>query len=356
MSSRPAAEDELSVCHLGPDPGTIGGMATVIGLCVERRIGAAHVVACPTWRPDAPLAGAELAVRALATVRRLKTDTIVHVHLSERGSFLREGLLVALAARRGLTVVTTLHGAEFMSFAARHVRLVRAVLRRAHLVSCFDHGVQATVRRIAPSVRCEIVPNPVPVDEHPTAADETDELVVFAGEIGLRKGTDVLCRAWPVVAERRPDACCLIVGPVNDYRPPEIERLRVLAPAGSKEMRQIIASARVVVLPARAEGMPMILAEAMSQGRPFVSTPVGAIAELAAGGGGVLVPVDDHEMLAQRLVELLANPKLARSIGDQGARHCAKTRSVPLLDARWRALYEEARESNGAEVPMGASR
>lgn len=345
MSDRPAAPDELTVYHLGPDPSTVGGIATVIGLCVEHRIGAARVVACPTWRPDASLASAPLAARALATVRRLQTGAILHVHLSERGSFLREGLLVGAAARRDLTVVTTLHGADFMPFAARHLRLVRAVLRRAHLVSCLDHRVQAAVRRIAPGVRSEVVPNPVLVDEHPTAAAETDELVVFAGEIGLRKGTDVLCQAWPIVVEQRPDARCLIVGPVNDYRPPEIERLQVRAPAGPEEIRQIIRSARVVALPARAEGMPMILAEAMSQARPFVSTPVGAIAELAGGGGGILVPVDDHQALAQRLIELLADPKLAQSIGDRGARHCAKTRSVPLLDARWRALYEEARES-----------
>ena len=52
-----------------------------------------------------------------------------------------------------------------------------------------------------------------------------DELVVFAGEIGMRKGADVLHRAWRLVAQRRPHARCLMVGPVTDFAPPNTERL-----------------------------------------------------------------------------------------------------------------------------------
>jgi len=103
----------------------------------------------------------------------------------------------------------------------------------------------------------------------------------------------------------------------------------------------ILRQARVIALPARAEGMPMALTEAMSLGRPFISTPVGGIPALA-DPGGILVPVEDHDQLAERLIEMLADPQLARAIGERGRAFCAQTRSVELLSARWRELYEDA--------------
>ncbi len=85
----------------------------------------------------------------------------------------------------------------------------------------------------------------------------------------------------------------------------------------------------------------MILTEAMSLGRPFVSTPVGGIPELAQDGG-VLVPVGDELALADRLTELLADPELARTIGERGRRFCLQTRSIEVIDARLRNLYSVA--------------
>ena len=271
----------------------------------------------------------------------MPTGHVAHIHLSERGSFIREGALVALAHRRGLVTVATIHGASFRPFARRYPRLVSAVLRRAHLVTCLDQETLEQVRRSALRVRSEIVPNPVPVDDSFLPADETDELVVFAGEIGLRKGADVLHRAWQIVAQRRPRAGCLMVGPVTDFAPPCAERLEVRSPADPIEMQALLRQARVVTLPSRAEGMPMVLAEAMSLGRPFVSTPVGAIPELA-DAGGMLVAVEDEIGLADRLTELLANPDLARTIGERGRRFCLETRSVEVIDARLRELYAAA--------------
>ena len=132
-----------------------------------------------------------------------------------------------------------------------------------------------------------------------------------------------------------------MVGPATDFAPPGAERLEVRPPVDPIEMKALLRQARVVALPSRAEGMPLVLTEAMSLGRPFVSTPVGGIPELA-GGGGILVPVDDEIGLADRLTDLLADPGLARTIGERGRRFCLETRSVQVIDARLRKLYSAA--------------
>jgi glycosyltransferase involved in cell wall biosynthesis len=319
-------------------------MASVIRVLTAQSLGG-EVVGChPTWSPQSHLRTSRLFASSARALLCMRGEQIAHIHLSERGSFLREGSLVALARMRGVVTVVTIHGADFLPFAQRLPRLARAVLRRADLITCMDQEVLAFVRSNVPGVRCEIVPNPVVIDDGFQPASETDELVVFAGEIGMRKGADILHQAWQIVAQRRPNARCMMVGPLDDFLPPHSERLEVRAPVDPLEMRELLRGARVIALPSRAEGMPMVLTEAMSLGRPFVSTPVGAIPELA-GEGGMLAEVGDAVGLAERLTELLSDPELARSIGERGRRFCAQTRSTEVLDVRWRQLYVEAREA-----------
>jgi glycosyltransferase involved in cell wall biosynthesis len=314
-------------------------MGSVLRIIRDHSVGGDVVSLDPTWIADSPLRSAGLTARAMLKLMRIPSGEVIHVHLSERGSFLREGALLVLAKRRGLPTAATIHGASFLAFAHRRPRLVAGVLRHADLVTCLDLDVVETVRTLAPGTRVELLANPVPLYPAIAPADETAEVVLFAGEIGLRKGADVLCRAWETVARERGKARCILAGPRTDLEIPDLERLEIHPPVGTAEMVELLAHARVVALPSRAEGMPMVLSEAMSAARPFISTPVGGIAELAAGGAGTLVPVGDAQALARALVEVLADPALARARGDDGRRFCAETRSVEVIDARLRELY-----------------
>lgn len=246
----------------------------------------------------------------------------------------------------GKVTVVTIHGPDFLSFARRRGwnRITSMVLRRAHVITCLDQDVLDLVRQIAPRARTELMPNPVAMDSESPGADKTDEIVLFAGEICLRKGADVLYRAWQQIAASRPQARCIMVGPASDFTVPETERLEVRGPVNSDEIRSLLRSSRVIALPSRAEGMPMILTEAMSAGRPFVSTPVGGIPELA-GEGGILVDVGDEVGLANNLTDLLASPARARGIGERGRQFCLETRSITIIDARLRELYAYGSDS-----------
>ena len=93
----------------------------------------------------------------------------------------------------------------------------------------------------------------------------------------------------------------------------------------------------MIALPSRGEALPMILTEAMAAGRPFVSTPTGGIASLA--GSGLIVPVEDHEALAGALIDLLADPGHAQSLGIAGQMHCRERMSPEVIGVRLRRLY-----------------
>jgi hypothetical protein len=82
-------------------------MATVIHVLTEHQVGGDIVDSHPTWTPRSPMVSASLAAASARALLQMPAGEVAHVHLSERGAFLREGSLVALARRRGLVTVAT---------------------------------------------------------------------------------------------------------------------------------------------------------------------------------------------------------------------------------------------------------
>src|ERR1700675_4323381 len=118
---------QVVVHHFGPDPAEVGGMGSVIRVLSEHRIGGDLIEVHPTWAGRSKVSTLLLTASAALTIARMPRDAIVHVHLSERGSFIREGALVCLAGARGVCTVPTIHGADFLRFADRRRSLVSAV-------------------------------------------------------------------------------------------------------------------------------------------------------------------------------------------------------------------------------------
>jgi glycosyltransferase involved in cell wall biosynthesis len=330
--------------HFGPSTAYVGGMASVIATLVELRLGADVVRAVPTWQPDSHFRSGVLTVGAVVRTLLLPSSTVIHVHMSEGGSFVREAAILAAAKLRRMRRIVTIHGYSFARFSIRWPRLVARVLRMASAVIVLSESDRARVRTLVPHVPVELIPNPMPLDPAAGPVSDTDEVVLFAGELGVRKGADVLHRAWTLVSTSRPTAKCVMVGPPTELPLPSLDRLEVLGPASPERVRELIRSARVIALPSRAESLPMVLSEAMAAGRPFVSTPTGGVTSLAQGG--IIVPVDDDRELAGALIALLADPSRAQSLGSAGEELCRSWMAPTTVDARLRRLYS----LDGAEL------
>jgi len=75
----------------------------------------------------------------------------------------------------------------------------------------------------------------------------------------------------------------------------------------------------VSVLTSFSEGLSLTLLESMGYGIPVVATRVGGNPEVVAEGRtGYLVPVNDTRILVDRIVSLLQNPDVRRSMGNEG--------------------------------------
>jgi glycosyltransferase involved in cell wall biosynthesis len=101
--------------------------------------------------------------------------------------------------------------------------------------------------------------------------------------------------------------------------------------------------ASVMVLASLTEGLPNVLLEAMSHGRPVVATPCGGIPDLIDDGvNGLLVPAGDSAALAAALDRLMAEPETTARLAAAGRRTVepfAWDRLQPRLEEaldRWR--------------------
>jgi colanic acid/amylovoran biosynthesis glycosyltransferase len=103
----------------------------------------------------------------------------------------------------------------------------------------------------------------------------------------------------------------------------------------NEEVRRQIIAARAMVLPSFAEGLPIVLMEAMALARPVISTYVAGIPELVRDGKhGWLMPAGDVEALVGAMRACLNSAPVEVASMGEAARECALARH----DAEWEAL------------------
>ncbi len=125
------------------------------------------------------------------------------------------------------------------------------------------------------------------------------------------------------------------------------ERVRITGWARGDEVRQYLESARAMVLPSFAEGLPVVLMEAMALARPVVTTYIAGIPELVDERCGWLVPagVVDELVTALRAVLQASSQKL-NALGREGRR-----RVLEQHDARINAQALLVAITSGASSP-----
>ena len=334
-----------TVFHLGRTGDVPGGMTQVLNGYLQWEFPRVDVeVITSRGDPHDARAGAVLAARAAARVARLPREgSVVVAHLSERGSFLREGLLLQLASLRGVATVAHLHGSSFAEFADAHPRLTAQVLRAADRVVTLSEESSQVSRRFVPAEHVELVANAIP----PGSPRAKRRLVVFGGVVSHRKGVDVLQAAWRQLAPEGWEL--LVAGPVRDADLVEsgVPGLQFLGALPHAQLMDLLDQSQVAVLPSREEAMPMFILEAMARSNAVVSTAVGGIGAVLAGGRGLVVPPGDvdafRDALRIAVTDDEARAALARAASAAYREQYSAEAVFPRLEALWLSAWDGRR-------------
>ena len=224
-----------------------------------------------------------------------------------------------------LRVVVAVRAVPELEYADRRTRMAARFLFR------FADGVLLQTepsRAFFPAAvarKAAILPNPIaPAFFRPRFEGKREKTIVAAGRIDENKNHRLLIRAFAQIAAKHPDYRLIIhgEGDMSDTLRGEAATLglagRVELPGNSDRLEEALYRAAIYVLPSDSEGLPNTLIEAMLLGLACIATdcPCGGPAELIIDGeNGLLTPVGDAALLAQKLDYLLDRPDEADRMG-----------------------------------------
>lgn len=178
---------------------------------------------------------------------------------------------------------------------------------------------------------------PVPIPETPR--------LVCVGRLCEQKGQLLLIQAASRLVEKGIDFELVLAGD-GEMRAEAEElirkyglekRVRITGWISGDQVRDEILAARGLVLPSFAEGLPVVIMEAMALRRPVLTTFVAGIPELVRPGeNGWLFPAGSVDELTAAMEDFLATPiDVLKRMGEAGyesvlQRHCIDTEAAKL--------------------------
>jgi glycosyltransferase involved in cell wall biosynthesis len=155
----------------------------------------------------------------------------------------------------------------------------------------------------------------------------TVPLVLCVGSHEPRKNHLAVLHAAELLWRRGLEFSLLFVGPTSWGGHRFRLRLNDLAAAGRQvqalnevadpELWALYRLARCTVFPSLSEGYGLPVAESLASGTPVVTTRYGSMADIAAGGGALLVDPRDTGSLAEALAALLTDDALHRRLSSE---------------------------------------
>jgi glycosyltransferase involved in cell wall biosynthesis len=209
-------------------------------------------------------------------------------------------------------------------------------------VHCIYHGLNAEF--------CHIMK-----EQHAIRATNGHFRVLGVGRLIPKKGFDILVEACAILHQRRVPFEAVIVAEGGEHEK-EIRRLittngledNVLLP-GPMSQSQLFSEykkASAFCLPCRVlengdrDGIPNVLMEAMAVGVPVVSTPISGIPELIHDGvNGLLVPSEDAGALAEALIRLTRDNRLAADLSRNAQKTVESRFNGDKFAARMASLF-----------------
>lgn len=277
----------------------------------------------PSWKK------AWFFLKALMKIRKLlntRIYDIVHIHVSERGSFTRKSIILRLAKRKHCKVILHHHGAEFLDFYHgsnnRRKKEIRRILSEADLNLVLSRRLVPIYKEISPDAQIECLYNTVRTPRENQYNPDAREFTML-GRLAERKGTFALLDTIKMIdLTLPPDVKFNLCGDgdldlvKNKIRELQIEhRIGHLGWAEGKTKAEILQRTMAHVLFSYNEGLPMAILETMGCGIVNIATRIAAIPEVITDREtGFLVEPGDKEALAQVLLEVSSHKALRKQI------------------------------------------
>ena len=370
------------VLLVGPMPPTKGGVTTfMLNLMASPLADTVQFIPFTTSRPPKKNVTDNWGYRSMARggVRRIVTGAmvtawhlatfpvaalraeLVQIQASDYQVFWEAALYAAMARALRRPVLFRIGGAFDIFWGGASPperRLIAAVLRIPAVVIAQSAFARAVIDRAGRDGEIVLLPNWAHSLPPPRApGDPAAECLFIAGLEAKRKGVEEVLAAVSSLHRRGIVVRLHIVAAT----PALTERVAALGipgvtvegPAAHAAVLAHMRRCTIFLLPSHGEGFPNSLVEAMAAGMACIATPVGAVPEMASGGGITCVPAGDSQALADAIARLTASVMVRAEMGLMArstveARYTAEA-ALPELAAAYRRL--SARQNRPGRPP-----
>ncbi len=287
---------------------------------------------------------------------RLQALGVRHVHAHFAGLAARTAYWIERFF--GISFSFTAHANDIFAPKSFEISLGELISAARAVVTVSDFGVRF-LREKYPREAAKIhrVYNGIDLGRFPQAEfTATPPAIVSIGRLIEKKGFHDLIEACRVLRERGVEFRCEIIGegPLERALRDQIMGaglttvITLTGPLPQGEVIERLTRSALFALPCVAEvgggmdNLPTVVMEAMAAGLPVISTALGGVPEMVRDGiTGLLVPEHQPVALADALAQILADQRLARSLGEAGRKRAAELFAINKSAEALRALFQQ---------------
>ena len=278
---------------------------------------------------------------------------ILHIHCASRGSFMRKALVVLLANSLGNKTIMHIHGGMFHRFYQSSyfmTFLVQLILRSCDRVICLTNEWGHTFSKELQLSNLSVVLNPVKTFPfRPYRNSFSSISFLFLGTITDNKGIFELVEylqnnafylnnkiKLTICGEGESDRLISLIN-----REKLIGNIFFAGWVNGSQKDEMISDTDIFILPSHYEGLPMAILEAMSAGKPIISTSVGGIPSVVQPQhNGWLIEPGKINQLDPVLDQIFNDPAIIPRYG-YNAFVDAKQFHVQSIVAKLNTIYSE---------------
>lgn len=255
-----------------------------------------------------------------------KNQHIVHLHMSDKGSFVRKYIIFKISRLLRKKVIIHAHGGNFKEYYLKVPKqmktCIKDMLRNADKIIALGSNWEKILLEIEPMTDVAIVTNSVKLPKYEEKSrDKQPFVVLFLAVMNEEKGIMDLIQASASLirkaAEKNKELLFEIAGDGE-----MLERAKEMVAeyhlenfyhfngwVNDEQKKILLQKSDLFVLPSYYEGLPMSVLEAISYGIPVIATNVGSIDEaVKEGKNGYLIVPGDVSALEDRLQQAIFHP------------------------------------------------
>jgi glycosyltransferase involved in cell wall biosynthesis len=295
----------------------------------------------------------------ISTIRILRCCRydLIHAHW-----LIPQGIIAVIAiflTHHRIPILCTSHGGDLYGLKGQILtRLKKWIIAKSEALTIVSQSMREEVKRlVADYERVYVIPMGTDLKNRfvPPGTRQNNGFLLFVGRLVEKKGLRYLIDALPMILKRHPQVCLRIAGdgPEKGSLQSQSKKLRVsnhvhfLGAVKNEFLPALYQTSDVVVFPSviandgDREGFGLVLVEALGCECATVVTDLPAMQDIIVDGKtGLVVPQKNIQKLAEKIVSLLDDPEIGRSMGKKGRRVVVERYDWDRIAKQYAALIE----------------